>query len=302
MKQKELAELRLGKPLRVTAGLGDHEHPAISPDGRWIAYYCGEYGSIEVLVCAIDGRFARRVSPFSGNSTQPAWHPSGRRLAYRHQHTSEAKWEIWETALLGDTAPRALLADPMWHYKHPCYDARGERLAYFSNEGCASGAYHIWILYLASGERGQVSFGDSQMHCHPVFSPDGQRIVYHAYRGTDENTLPPVTNLYELDLRTGESVELTRGEDQYKHPFYIDNRAITFHFEDNETGLRRLCAMHIPSRSLVKLTDGTKNDKHPFPWTDGEDRRWIAWSSKDLGEEQPGEADSYDIFLARLKT
>lgn len=301
MRQKDFARLRLGKPKRITAGLGVHEHPAISPDGRFIAYYAGEYGSIEVFICDREGRLARRASPFSGNSTQPAWHPSGQRIAYRHQHSSEAKWELWETALTGDTAPRQLLADPQWHYKHPIYDAEGARLCYFSNEGSASGAYHIWVMDLATGARRQVSFGDTQMHCHPVFGPDGKRIVYHAYEGTDESAVPPVTNLYELDLQSGAVTELTQGEDQYKHPFYVDDTVITFHHEENTTGRRRLCAMHLPTRRIRSLTDGRKNDKHPYPWTDRKGRRWLAWSSKDLGTEQPGEPDSYDIFLARLK-
>jgi Tol biopolymer transport system component len=301
VKEKDFAALKLGKHTRISSGLGAHEHPAISPDGQWIAYYSGEYGSIEIIICSIDGRFARRASPFSGNSTQPAWHPDSKSLLYRHQHSSEAKWELWSTSLVGDTAPRQLLADPNWHYKHPVYDSRAERIAYFTNEGSVSGAYHIWLMDPPSGDRRQISFGDEQMHCHPVFSPDGLRIVYHAYSGTDEDAQPPVTNLYELDLESGTARALTAGNDQYKHPFYLDNDVITYHYEDNSTGLRRLCAMYLPTRHQVSLTDGRYNDKHPYPWTDTAGKRWLAWASKKLGERLEGEPNDYDIFMARLK-
>jgi len=85
MKRKMFNKLHLGQPRRLTAGLTRHEHPAVAPDGRFLAYYCGEYGSIHVFVTDMRGRLARRVSPNSGNSTQPAWHPTGLRIAYRHQ-------------------------------------------------------------------------------------------------------------------------------------------------------------------------------------------------------------------------
>src|SRR5688572_28071329 len=186
MKRARFKRLRLGKPRQLTFGLTDHEHPSVSPDGEWIAYYAGTYGSIAILVCTIDGRFGRLVSPFGGNSTQPSWYPDVGAISFRHHHSPDSKWELWETALTGaDTEPRQLLASPRWHYKHPAYSPDGQLLAYFSDEG--GGTFHIWLWDLATSERRQLTFGETQMHCHPVFSPDGRRIVYHAYEGTDED-------------------------------------------------------------------------------------------------------------------
>ncbi len=299
MKRKEFRKLRLTDPRRVTAGLTDHEHPAVAPDGRLLAYYAGEYGAFHIYTTDLRGRLARRLSPNGGNSSQPAWHPSGLAVAYRHQHDTDSKWELWETALAGDIAPRCILADQRFHYKHPYYDATGARLAYFSDEGSA-GIFHLWLLDRPTGERRQLTFGDTQMHCHPVFSPDGERIVFHAYRGTDENSTPAVTNLCELDLASGNLLELTTGEDQYKHPFYMSNCVITYHHERNSDGRRRLCAMHLHNGETVALTDGGENDKHPFPWVGRKGRMHLAWSSKKRGTELAMEEDSYDIFIADI--
>lgn len=301
MDRKDFKRLYLGKPQRVTSGLTDHEHPALSPDGKLIAFYAGEYGSVQVYLTDRKGRLARRVSPAGGNNTQPAWHPGGQRLAYRHQHNVESKWEIWETDLIGSTVPRQLLADPEWHYKHPVYDPQGMLMAYFSDEG-SEGVFHLWLLDLASEERKQLTSGDTHQHCHPAFSPDGKRLVFHAYQGTDESRQPPVTNLYELDLANGAARELTSGEDQYKHPFYLTDDVIVFHHEQNADGVRRLEAMNLKDAAFVKLTSGEHNDKHPFPWVSRKGRMWLAWSCKGLGPRRPGEPETYDIFLARLTT
>jgi Tol biopolymer transport system component len=300
MKRKEFRKLHLGAARRVTAGLTSHEHPAVAPGGKLLAYYAGEYGAIHIYTADMRGRLARRLSPNGGNSTQPAWHPSGLAVAFRHQHAPDSKWELWETALSGDIAPRCILADRRYNYKHPYYDPTGARLAYFSDEDSA-GVFHLWLLDLPTGERTQLTFGDTQMHCHPVFSPDGGRIVYHAYRGTDESATPAVTNLYELELASGAVTELTTGEDQYKHPFYLTNCVITYHHERNSDGVRQLCAMHLHDRETLALTDGSDNDKHPFPWIDSKGRMRLAWSSKKRGPELPLESSSYDIFIARIE-
>lgn len=299
MKRKQFKALRLGKPRRLTAGHTDHEHPAVSPDGALMACYAGEYGSLDVFVTDLAGRLARRMSPSGGNSTQPAWHPDGRRLAFRHQPTTAGRWELWETALTGGTEPRVLLADARWHYKHPSYDPGAQYLAYFSDEGSAD-IFHLWLLDLETGERRQLTFGDSQNHCHPVFSPDGRRLAFHAYEGI-EMAEPPVTNLYEMELASGEVRQLTQGEDQYKHPFYLDGSVLTLHHERNKDGRRRLKALHLKSGEQISLTKGKDNDKHPFPYVDHRRRPRLAWASKRRGAELDGESSTYDIFSAPLK-
>jgi hypothetical protein len=322
MRRKEFESLRLGKPRRVTRGLTNHEHPAVSPDGRWLAYYAGDYGSIEILVCGLDGRLARRASPFSGNSTQAAFAPDGSRLAYRHQYSSEAKWELWETHLLlpleartggppdlpgrdgamasyghPGTDPHPLLADPEWDYKHPVYSPDGSRLVYFSDEGSV-GVFHLWLLDMPTGERHQLTFGDTANHCHPAFSPDGTHVAFHAYEGTDLRNPTPVTNLYELDLHTGDILQLTDRDDQDKHPFYLTDDVLTFHHERNLDGRRQLRALHLRHGLETALSSGGKNDKHPFPWWDAKGRPYLAWASKKLGPEREGELHTYDIFIA----
>jgi Tol biopolymer transport system component len=301
MKLSRFRRLKLGKPVQLTAGLTTHEHPAVSPDGRYIAYYTGEYGSIAIAVCTLDGRLARIVSPHGGNNTQPSWRPDSKAVSYRHQHDSNSRWELWETDLEGDNLqPRQLLADPSWNYKHPSYDNAGQRIAYFSEQDSSVGAFHIWVWDLASGEKKQVTSGDSQMHCHPVFSPDGTRIAFHAYEGVDESVEPGITNLMELDLQTGVVTQLTEGRDQYKHPFYLDDDVITYHHERNEDGSRGVEALHLATREVVKLTDGSDNDKHPFPFTVKGKQR-LAWASKKRGSAAvPDSDESYDIFIAPL--
>ena len=63
--------------------------PAVSPDGRWIAYYSDESGQREVYVQPfpdLDGKYP--ISTAGG--TSPVWGPEGRELFYRDGQDGQA--------------------------------------------------------------------------------------------------------------------------------------------------------------------------------------------------------------------
>jgi hypothetical protein len=56
--------------------------PAVSPDGRWLAYTSDQSGRAEIYVTPFPGPGApRQVS--TGGGTEPAWNPLGGELFYR---------------------------------------------------------------------------------------------------------------------------------------------------------------------------------------------------------------------------
>ncbi len=59
-------------------------HPALSPDGQWLAYVSNASGRDEVYVTPFPGPGAK-VMVSTGGGVQPAWAPSGRELFYREQ-------------------------------------------------------------------------------------------------------------------------------------------------------------------------------------------------------------------------
>jgi serine/threonine-protein kinase len=69
-------------PITVAAGPADEYMPALSPDGRWIAYVSLESGKEEVYVRPFPevDRARWQVSPAGG--TSPVWANSGRELFY----------------------------------------------------------------------------------------------------------------------------------------------------------------------------------------------------------------------------
>jgi hypothetical protein len=60
---------------------GALSQPAVSPDGRWVAYSSNETKRDEIFVRPLAGGSSKQVSTFGGSS--PAWSRDGRTLYYR---------------------------------------------------------------------------------------------------------------------------------------------------------------------------------------------------------------------------
>ena len=72
-----------GDARRITRhGAGDVVHPAVSPDGRWIAYYRVVEDQRDVYIVSVDGVSPVQFTTDAASDIQPAWSPDGSKLAF----------------------------------------------------------------------------------------------------------------------------------------------------------------------------------------------------------------------------
>jgi serine/threonine-protein kinase len=74
------------KPL--TSGTASFGNPAISPDGRWVAYARDEARERNIYVVPYDGGTPRRIGPTRSDRVTPSWAPDSRRLAFASADSS----------------------------------------------------------------------------------------------------------------------------------------------------------------------------------------------------------------------
>jgi dipeptidyl aminopeptidase/acylaminoacyl peptidase len=115
---------------RVIADGGDE--PAISPDGRQVAFVKER----AVWVAALDGATpARRLVSARGDAGEPRWSPDGRRLAFVAGRGDHAFIGVWS----GDSTPVRWLAPSTSRDGSPRWSPDGARLAFVRRPG-AGGA------------------------------------------------------------------------------------------------------------------------------------------------------------------
>jgi len=83
----------VGAPLRLTDQPGDARHPAVSPDGDWIAYYRIVGDERDVWVIPAGGGKPVRLTDDPASDMHPAWSPDGTSLAFSSDRAG--KPDIW---------------------------------------------------------------------------------------------------------------------------------------------------------------------------------------------------------------
>ncbi|HVR84211.1 MAG TPA: hypothetical protein VMU54_07870 [Planctomycetota bacterium] len=56
--------------------------PAVSPDGKWIAWPSAREGQHAIFVMGIDGKNAKRLTPLDSEADEPSWSPDSRKIVF----------------------------------------------------------------------------------------------------------------------------------------------------------------------------------------------------------------------------
>ncbi len=116
----------LSEPKNILSSAKGAARPALSPDGKWLAFNSTE-DEEHLFVVGADGAGLRQITSGQHRNRGPRWSPDGKRIAYFSRRTGD--WEIWSiTADGGD--PRQITALGGQNVAWPVWSADGKRLAY----------------------------------------------------------------------------------------------------------------------------------------------------------------------------
>jgi len=140
-------------PQQVTFTTRSDWSPAVSVDGRRIAFVSDRTGSNEIWVADFDGGNGLKLTAFGGPYLgDPTWSPDGRELVF-DAPAVDGNFDLY-TVDAGGGAPRRLTTDTA-EDRFPHFSPDGSWI-YFSSR--RSGAWEIWRMPAAGGGAEQVTF------------------------------------------------------------------------------------------------------------------------------------------------
>lgn len=178
--------------------------PAVSPDGRSIAYVSTQDGNPELYVMAADGSAPRRLTDWRRDDMAPRWSPDGTQLAFLRREQGGERLYVLEPGQAGMPTARPLFpsaaGQPVKHADH-AWSPDGTRLVLAVHR--PEQPPHVAVVELARGTARVVS--PPGLHATmPAWSPDGSAVVLTATEGD-----PEALDLYAVRLRDGAWARLT---------------------------------------------------------------------------------------------
>ena len=199
----------IAAPKREGLPLFEGEQPAVSPDGKTIAYRQWVDRNSEIYLAPLSGGLASGITSTSGTDprtparlsssrvtggpgsprrftndpaldSSPAWSPDGRSLCFV-SNRSENK-DIWVAEVDHPDSPRQLTRNP-GPDEEPAWSPDGSLIAYAS---IVEGRSDLFVVPAGGGEPVRLTndrFDDS----HPTWSPDGRRIAFVSDRQDHRN-------------------------------------------------------------------------------------------------------------------
>ncbi len=305
---------------RLTDLPGLEESPAISPDGRSVAFTAGLGGKRQVFVRLIAGGAPLQITRDTVDHECPRWSPDSSSILYFSPAVSgTVQGSIWEIPALGGVARRVvtsvgcadvsqtdgrlalfrLAKEGIQLVTAPTDGSRFDMVAEF-----AASTYYLyprwspdgkWIAFQrgdsirfdifvapATGGEPRKLTRDNNMMGGFAWLPDSTGIVYSSSRG---GTIPylPTLGLWQVTLRDGSVRRITSGEASYMNPDISKSGAIVVSRMKLETDIWKFPVEGLPTENVRRAVRVTRQTGQVLTPTPSPDDREVAFLSDSGG-------------------
>jgi Tol biopolymer transport system component/DNA-binding SARP family transcriptional activator len=263
LRREPLPEIHLGRTGRITAQPGLEVHPALSPDGKFVAYAAGPSGQMRIYVRQLaGGRTIAVTEGLAGDHHWPRWSPDGTRLSFEMGAAIHLVPALGGTAklLVGPPQPGPLVtgegvvSDEGLGYL--AWSPDGRRIAYAVGRG-------IHIRSIDGGAATRIATME-QPHSF-AWSPDGSHLAFalgnaaFVYARNAIGNIAP-SSLWIVSAGGGRPERLTDAASLNTSPVWMpDGRSLLF--VSNRDGSRDIYRMELgrslrPTGPPTRLTAG----------------------------------------------
>ncbi len=168
---------------RLTSGPWDDTHPALSPDGRWLAFASNRSGPWDLHLLDLNTGEVIRLTDTQHYESSPSWSPDGNLIAYESYAQDS---EVIIQSVFDDSTLINLSEHPAADYQ-PTWSPLGRQLAFISTR---SGDAEVWLADFDKfdAERfSNLSQTPEIDESNPSWSPKGDSLAWAATQANNHS-------------------------------------------------------------------------------------------------------------------
>lgn len=244
----------------LTTGLVNHRSPRWSPDGKRLLYVADTEHGAQLFVRWMDSGQTAQITRLTEAPSDLVWSPDGRWIALTMFVPRPAKPLVQPPTKPegAEWAPAPKVIDKL------IYRADGQ--GYLEE-----GFHQLFVVPAEGGTPRQITRGPYDHDSTPVWTPDGEALIFSANRDEDREHDPLDSELFVADVATGELRRLTDRQGPDASPALSpDGQRIAYvGFDDHYQGyqVRRLYVVDRDGGTPRELTGGLDRSVDNPKWS-----------------------------------
>ncbi len=222
---------------QITSDPANDTMPAISPDGKFVAYASDRNGNWDIYIKPIEGGQTRQVTNSPAQELHPSWSPDGQTIICSALGEQSGQWEMVLVSV-NNPAQRRFIGYGLF----PEFNPTGNKIVFQKARQRGSRWFSIWTLDLDPNGEGrrptQVAVSSNAAVITPTWSPDGQRLAFATVVNpttNDPNSRPRQADVWVINVDGTGRTKLTSDKFVNLQPtwgpdgslFFVSNRSGT---------------------------------------------------------------------------